>query len=40
MIQDALTQGGWVFLQNCHLSISWMPALEKIVERFCNAKNG
>lgn len=40
MIKDALSSGGWVFLQNCHLSISWMPDLEKIVERFCNAKEG
>lgn len=24
-------QGKWVFLANCHLSLSWMPALDKLV---------
>ena len=37
MLTDALANGGWVFLQNCHLSISWMPALEKIIESYCAA---
>lgn len=32
MINDNLTRGGWVLLMNCHLSISWMPELEAIVE--------
>ena len=27
-----LAQGDWVFLANCHLSLSWMPQLDKIVE--------
>ena len=26
------TQGDWVFLANCHLSLSWMPQLDKLVE--------
>jgi dynein heavy chain, axonemal len=32
LIQDGIRAGHWVFLANCHLSISWMPALDKIVE--------
>ncbi|KAJ1345264.1 hypothetical protein BSLG_000778 [Batrachochytrium salamandrivorans] len=32
MIQDALRDGSWVFLANCHLSISWMSTLDKIIE--------
>lgn len=26
-------QGNWVFLANCHLSLSWMPQLDKLVEQ-------
>jgi len=32
LIKNGQDGGGWVFLQNCHLSVSWMPKLEKIVE--------
>ncbi|CAF1579491.1 unnamed protein product, partial [Adineta steineri] len=31
-IADGVRQGRWIFLANCHLSLSWMPDLEKIVE--------
>ncbi|KAI8799348.1 dynein heavy chain and region D6 of dynein motor-domain-containing protein, partial [Cladochytrium replicatum] len=32
LIQNGIRDGNWVFLANCHLSISWMPSLDKIVE--------
>eukprot|EP01028_Stygiella_incarcerata_P004265 TRINITY_DN1920_c0_g2_i1.p1 TRINITY_DN1920_c0_g2~~TRINITY_DN1920_c0_g2_i1.p1 ORF type:complete len:4143 (+),score=1128.32 TRINITY_DN1920_c0_g2_i1:148-12576(+) len=31
-IKEAMQQGGWVVLQNCHLAVSWMSSLERIVE--------
>jgi dynein heavy chain len=32
LIQEGIKFGHWVFLANCHLSISWMPSLDKLVE--------
>jgi len=31
-IREAIDKGTWVLLQNCHLLVSWMPTLNKIVE--------
>lgn len=32
LIEEGLREGHWVFLANCHLMTSWLPALEKLVE--------
>ncbi|KAM6908082.1 dynein axonemal heavy chain 2-like [Lycodopsis pacificus] len=32
MIEEGVKNGHWVFLANCHLSLSWMPELDKLVE--------
>ena len=34
LIQEGIEQGNWVLLQNCHLSKSFMPKLEVIVDTF------
>uniref|UniRef100_A0A672Y9Y9 Dynein, axonemal, heavy chain 2 n=1 Tax=Sphaeramia orbicularis TaxID=375764 RepID=A0A672Y9Y9_9TELE len=31
--KNLIKNGHWVFLANCHLSLSWMPELEKLVEQ-------
>ncbi|XP_062240587.1 dynein axonemal heavy chain 2 [Platichthys flesus] len=33
MIEEGVIQGHWVYLANCHLSLSWMPELDKLVEQ-------
>ena len=32
MMMEAMDRGHWVFFQNCHLSPSWMPSLERLIE--------
>jgi dynein heavy chain len=32
IIEEGITAGSWVVLQNCHLAPSWMPALDRICE--------
>ena len=38
LILDAADRGFWVLLQNCHLSLSWMPRLEHIIDNLDPAK--
>ncbi|XP_076467072.1 dynein axonemal heavy chain 1-like isoform X2 [Babylonia areolata] len=33
LMRSAMERGKWVFFQNCHLSPSWMPSLERLVEQ-------
>ncbi|KAM6163721.1 dynein axonemal heavy chain 2 [Rhynchocyon petersi] len=33
LLREGVTKGHWVFLANCHLSLSWMPNLDKLVEQ-------
>jgi dynein heavy chain len=33
-LTEGAKNGNWVFLANCHLSIAWLPDLEKIVEGY------
>ncbi|XP_033219684.1 dynein heavy chain 2, axonemal [Belonocnema kinseyi] len=39
MIEMGTADGSWIFLANCHLSLSWMPKLDKIVENLSSNKN-
>lgn len=32
LLEAGMERGLWVCLQNCHLAVSWMPTLERIVE--------
>ncbi|XP_066474528.1 dynein axonemal heavy chain 6 [Tiliqua scincoides] len=34
MIKDAMRTGNWVFLQNCHLAVSWMLPMEELIKTF------
>ena len=34
MIHEALKSGKWVFLQNCHLAVSWLLAMEELIKTF------
>lgn len=38
LIDDGVRDGHWVFLANCHLMTSWLPALDKIIEGLPNRK--
>eukprot|EP00762_Andalucia_godoyi_P004499 ANDGO_05184.mRNA.1 Dynein-1-beta heavy chain len=38
LIERGAAEGHWIFLANCHLMISWMTKLEKIIEDLPNRK--
>jgi dynein heavy chain len=40
MMRSAMERGKWVFFQNCHLSPSWMPSLERLIEQIDPDKVG
>jgi len=32
LVAEGIPQGHWVCLQNCHLAVSWLPRLDRLVE--------
>ena len=40
LLESGMERGMWVCLQNCHLAVSWMPTLERIVENIQPDKVG
>ena len=37
-IAECAQSGGWVFLANCHLMVSWLPDLEKIIDELSDSR--
>ena len=38
MVNRGVESGSWAFLANCHLMISWMPVLEKVIDNYVEAE--
>jgi len=36
LMEEGKKEGHWVFLANCHLMLSWLPSLEKIITKFAD----
>ena len=39
LITEGREKGHWVCLQNCHLSVSWLPRLDRLLEDLRDAEN-
>ena len=37
LIENAAAKGGWVYLSNCHLALSWLPTLDSVVGGLAHA---
>ena len=40
LISEGKAAGHWVCLQNCHLSVSWLPKLDALLEELRDAADG
>ena len=40
LIAEGRQQGNWVCLQNCHLSVSWLPKLDALLEELRDSADG
>ena len=39
LMAEGREKGNWVCLQNCHLSVSWLPTLDRLLEELRDAEN-
>lgn len=39
-VRTGTIEGRWVFLQNCHLAVSWMVSMEQLVQEIAEEPEG